>query len=168
MTVSATTAIGGVSRVPSYYRARYYNPTTGRFLSEDPMGFAGSGTNLYAYARNNPISNRDPLGLCSCNGGNSDLETVVGGLGGLQEYLEYAAVMNVILPFMFLFSGFASWMGGWMLIFPELFMLGEFFGGPLVILAGFELLLLGIALAAIGIGFALNPPGPRLKPSECQ
>jgi RHS repeat-associated protein len=21
-----------------YYRARYYNPTTGRFLSEDPMG----------------------------------------------------------------------------------------------------------------------------------
>ena len=29
-----------------YYRARYYNPATGRFLSEDPFGFAGSGTNV--------------------------------------------------------------------------------------------------------------------------
>ncbi len=24
-----------------YYRARYYNPTIGRFLSEDPIGFEG-------------------------------------------------------------------------------------------------------------------------------
>jgi uncharacterized protein RhaS with RHS repeats len=45
------------------YRARYYNPTTGRFLSEDPMGFLGSGPNLYAYAGNNPISFRDSFGL---------------------------------------------------------------------------------------------------------
>jgi RHS repeat-associated protein len=47
-----------------YYRARYYNPTTGRFLSEDPAGFAG-GFNLYAYASENPLSFRDPLGLCA-------------------------------------------------------------------------------------------------------
>jgi RHS repeat-associated protein len=46
------------------YRARYYNPATGRFLSEDPIGFAGSGPNLYAYAENNPISLKDALGLC--------------------------------------------------------------------------------------------------------
>jgi len=46
----------------NYYRARYYNPTTGRFLSEDPSGFRG-GINLYAYARNNPVSFRDPSGL---------------------------------------------------------------------------------------------------------
>ena len=45
-----------------YYRARYYNPTTGRFLSEDPIGLRG-GTNLYAYAGNNPISFRDSFGL---------------------------------------------------------------------------------------------------------
>jgi uncharacterized protein RhaS with RHS repeats len=45
------------------YRARYYNPTTGRFLSEDPMGFAGSGPNLYEYAGDNPVSFNDPFGL---------------------------------------------------------------------------------------------------------
>ena len=48
----------------NYNRARYYNPTTGRFLSEDPIGFVGSGANLYAYAENNPISLKDALGLC--------------------------------------------------------------------------------------------------------
>jgi RHS repeat-associated protein len=47
----------------NYYRARYYNPAIGRFLSEDPLGFAGGGTNLYAYAGNNPISFRDSFGL---------------------------------------------------------------------------------------------------------
>ncbi len=45
-----------------FYRARYYDPETGRFISEDPIGFAG-GFNLYRYVRNNPVKNRDPLGL---------------------------------------------------------------------------------------------------------
>jgi RHS repeat-associated protein len=52
-----------------YYRARYYNPNTGRFLSEDPIGFAG-GTNLYAYANENPLRFADPLGLCAINPSN--------------------------------------------------------------------------------------------------
>jgi hypothetical protein len=46
------------------YRARYYNPTTGRFLSEDPIGFAG-GINKYAYAGDSPTNFNDPLGLYS-------------------------------------------------------------------------------------------------------
>ena len=46
-----------------YYRARYYDPVSGRFLSEDPIGFAG-GINFYAYVRNNPVGLRDPKGLC--------------------------------------------------------------------------------------------------------
>lgn len=46
-----------------FYRARYYNPTLQRFISEDPIGMAGSGPNLYAYVGNNPINFRDPFGL---------------------------------------------------------------------------------------------------------
>jgi RHS repeat-associated protein len=45
-----------------YYRARYYDATLGRFISEDPMWFR-DGTNLYAYAHNSPANLTDPFGL---------------------------------------------------------------------------------------------------------
>jgi RHS repeat-associated protein len=47
-----------------YMKARYYDADTGRFISEDPIGFEG-GINLYAYCLNNPILLIDPLGLCA-------------------------------------------------------------------------------------------------------
>jgi len=46
-----------------FYRARYYSPTLGRFINEDPLGFAGSGPNFYAYVGNDPIDFSDPFGL---------------------------------------------------------------------------------------------------------
>jgi RHS repeat-associated protein len=46
-----------------YYRARYYSPVLARFVSEDPLGFAGSGSNFYTYAADAPINLIDPLGL---------------------------------------------------------------------------------------------------------
>ncbi len=46
-----------------YYRARYYHPRLQRFISEDPIGFAGGDTNLYGYVRNGPVALGDPLGL---------------------------------------------------------------------------------------------------------
>jgi len=45
-----------------FYRARYYDPQAGRFLSEDPLGPKDEGPNLYAYVSNNPIMSVDPLG----------------------------------------------------------------------------------------------------------
>src|SRR5262249_2206185 len=45
-----------------YSRARYYVPSTGRFLSEDPAAFA-AGLNFYSYARNSPEMWIDPFGL---------------------------------------------------------------------------------------------------------
>ena len=44
------------------YRARYYDPSTGRFASEDPLGFGG-GVNFYAYVYDNPVNLTDPFGL---------------------------------------------------------------------------------------------------------
>ncbi len=46
-------------------RVRRYNPSTGRFLSEDPIGFRGGDTNLYRYVGNNPIKLNDPMGEIS-------------------------------------------------------------------------------------------------------
>ncbi len=57
-----------------YYGYRYYNASTGRWISRDPMGEKG-GPNLYAFAGQNPLSKHDFLGLltdeqvagsCSC------------------------------------------------------------------------------------------------------
>jgi len=45
-----------------YYRARYYDPTVGRFLSEDPIGFIAN-VNFYAFVGNNPARLIDPFGL---------------------------------------------------------------------------------------------------------
>lgn len=45
-----------------YYRARWYNPQQGRFISEDPLGLIRRDQNLYGYVRNNPLRYVDPEG----------------------------------------------------------------------------------------------------------
>ncbi|MFG3285304.1 polymorphic toxin-type HINT domain-containing protein [Streptomyces sp. NPDC048111] len=63
-----------------YYRDRYYDSATGRFISQDPLGQAG-GANLYQYALSSPTTYSDPTGnnplIAGC---------IVGGLmdGGLD------------------------------------------------------------------------------------
>jgi RHS repeat-associated protein len=47
-----------------YYRNRYYKPSVGQFISEDPIGLIG-GSNLYVYVENNPANWIDPEGLAS-------------------------------------------------------------------------------------------------------
>jgi RHS repeat-associated protein len=51
-----------------FFRARWYDPETGRWLSKDPIGISG-GLNQYVAFDNNPVMLRDPLGLCSEDGG---------------------------------------------------------------------------------------------------
>ncbi|MFF7159617.1 RHS repeat-associated core domain-containing protein [Streptomyces sp. NPDC008139] len=68
----------------AYYRDRYYDPTAGTFISEDPTGQTG-GTNLYQYALDSPTTYTDPTGdnplLASC---------AVGGLvsGGMDYFVQ--------------------------------------------------------------------------------
>ena len=45
-----------------YFRARFYDSAMGRFISEDPKGFA-AGVNFYGYVSSNPIGRVDPYGL---------------------------------------------------------------------------------------------------------
>lgn len=40
---------------------RYYDPSEGRWLTRDPIGYGG-GVNLYGYVYSNPIINTDPSG----------------------------------------------------------------------------------------------------------
>ena len=46
-----------------YYRARYYDVATGRFLQKDPMGLNGGQLHVYAYVANNPMRYIDPVSL---------------------------------------------------------------------------------------------------------
>ncbi|TAN35303.1 MAG: hypothetical protein EPN23_11340 [Verrucomicrobia bacterium] len=46
-----------------YFRARWYDPVTGRWLSNDPIGISG-GLNQYVFCANNPVNFTDPFGLC--------------------------------------------------------------------------------------------------------
>jgi RHS repeat-associated protein len=67
-----------------YYRARYYDPTAGRFLSEDPTRFIG-GINFDSYVGNTPIGFIDPFGLSQ-----QDVENIV------QASSAYLQLMNAL------------------------------------------------------------------------
>jgi uncharacterized protein RhaS with RHS repeats len=61
------------------FGARDYDPAAGRFTASDPTFFRGSAENLYLYASNNPITQKDPSGL-GCAGWSG----YGGGGGGFQ------------------------------------------------------------------------------------
>jgi RHS repeat-associated protein len=57
---------------------RWYDPTIGRWLSEDPIGFTAGDANLFRYVRNAPTTASDPSGLQGSGGSAS---------GGVAEVL---------------------------------------------------------------------------------
>jgi RHS repeat-associated protein len=59
-----------------YSRARWYDANLGRFISEDPIGFAGGDINLYGYVKNNPVNFIDSTG-------NIPLPLITAAVGGL-------------------------------------------------------------------------------------
>jgi RHS repeat-associated protein len=52
----------------SHYRARYYDSSVGKFLSEDPLGLR-VGINRFQYVANAPLNFTDPSGLCKISVG---------------------------------------------------------------------------------------------------
>ena len=49
-----------------YMRNRFYTPTLGRFMNEDPIGLAGGDVSFYRYVLNDPVNALDPWGLKEC------------------------------------------------------------------------------------------------------
>ncbi|MFC5054308.1 RHS repeat-associated core domain-containing protein [Saccharothrix xinjiangensis] len=74
------------------YRARYYDPDTARFLSEDPLGHASGEANLYAYVSNAPTMLVDPMGTKPRNpgGGGTAVGDCVPDPKGGGNYTTYS------------------------------------------------------------------------------
>jgi RHS repeat-associated protein len=73
-----------------YYRARFYDPSMGRFISEDPIGTKG-GPNLYAYVAANPARHNDPTGLQGVRVPNSETpryNCMAWGLGNSDTWIQ--------------------------------------------------------------------------------
>jgi RHS repeat-associated protein len=60
-----------------YKRNRYYDPGSGKFTEEDPIGLAG-GLNVYGFAEADPVDFSDPLGLTCLTFGNCSQSDVHG------------------------------------------------------------------------------------------
>ncbi|HOR77808.1 MAG TPA: RHS repeat-associated core domain-containing protein [Anaerolineaceae bacterium] len=66
-----------------YYRNRVLDPTTGRFTSEDPLGFV-DGPNRYVYCANSPVNNCDPDGSFVITGALL-IQTGLSAVAGIAE-----------------------------------------------------------------------------------
>jgi len=69
-----------------YYRARYYDPQLGRFISQDPIAFAAGDTNLYRYVGNSPLTFVDPSGndqVFYAGAASEDSRLIASGLGAV-------------------------------------------------------------------------------------
>jgi RHS repeat-associated protein len=79
-----------------HYRARYYHPGIGRFVSRDPLGLS-AGINPYAYAEGNPVLFNDPDGLMAALAWNSASSYVSQNgtriLDGTQTVLDVAGLV---------------------------------------------------------------------------
>ncbi len=64
---------------------RDYDPETGRWTTQDPIGLGGGDTNLYAYAGGDPVNGTDPTGLFV--EGNSAMDSALNG--GLLSWLGF-------------------------------------------------------------------------------
>jgi RHS repeat-associated protein len=93
-----------------YLRARYYNPSQGRFTGRDP--FEGMleeplSLNKYGYVHGNPINNTDPTGMFAMSMGDISTALAIVGLlavGGIAGYNVYTGVRSL--------SGTAGNLGG--------------------------------------------------------
>jgi RHS repeat-associated protein len=69
-----------------YNRARYYDASTGRWMSQDPEGFKAGDSNLYRYVNNGPTNGTDPSGLQVFSGPHLGKTDASGAKSGWNYY----------------------------------------------------------------------------------
>ncbi len=90
-----------------YMGARFYDPTIGRWLSEDPVQdtFNPAALNFYAYVQNSPVNWIDPTGLQTCDQAcleelnrqrQEAARTALGTTDPVAAYLGYLGVSRVL------------------------------------------------------------------------
>jgi RHS repeat-associated protein len=79
-----------------YFRARWYDPVAGRWLSKDPIGISG-GLNQYVFCGNNPVNYRDPFGLCENDFKSMDLSELSEALSEAKSDAERQQILNAIV-----------------------------------------------------------------------
>jgi RHS repeat-associated protein len=101
-----------------YFRAREYDPATGRFLQNDPIEFGSGELNHYTYAANSPHNLLDPSGLSTMAVDDvavnsaaaaatfNALGRIVSGLGNLVGRIEHA--LAAVRPYASTISNIAN------------------------------------------------------------
>lgn len=85
-----------------YFRARWYDPVTGRFISKDPSGIV-NGLNEYVALNNNPVNFADPTGEAAIEAYDYWADAAVSGqdAGGVLGHAQTAgaSVMMAFIDF---------------------------------------------------------------------
>lgn len=71
----------------NHFLFRTYNPETGLFNQQDPIGY-GDGMGMYQYVGNNPANGIDVLGLADCNETKSSVKVVVDKIEKTDAYMS--------------------------------------------------------------------------------
>ncbi|MBQ9370568.1 MAG: fibro-slime domain-containing protein [Thermoguttaceae bacterium] len=129
----------------NYFRARTFDPVTGRFTSADPLRFEAGDMNLYRYLFNSPLKGTDPSGK-------SIMEYLIVSLI-IVELFRYCETKFVLEPICSSKDP-TAWIGGVAITITV--------NSVLVAIAAqitFECLFLTIALfaASVAIGYLVNP-----------
>jgi RHS repeat-associated protein len=110
-----------------YYRARYYDPSAGRFLTEDPLRFS-SGINFYPYVSNSPVDLNDPTGQfptswhremtyalalailgTKCQSKAAEIAAADANVDALNYGVGWGSISTIIGAFQFAFHGGQAW-----------------------------------------------------------
>jgi RHS repeat-associated protein len=78
------------------FRNRDYSPMLGRWLQQDPIGYAGGTADLYQMEGNNPIGRTDPSGLEALTFSAAALKCIVGGVIGAAVDIAIQEVLSLL------------------------------------------------------------------------